>query len=284
MLNRLKKFFRSDAPPSAEAPPAAPSAEDVGNPSKGTTFSISVTGPAGQRTESINLITELHAAFTRAGRRCSVRNGMVHDAATGASFLPGIVSFQPKDDLTMQMCTTIEVHKPDMFPKPFFEYQHSLGDTAAKSVARGFDDWLELDFPAIEDALHHELPNRTLFEMTLSDGICRRVVFGPVKCWGQPIPAAPGEEGEGHPPFCPCCLFTHCGEAFKPLLESKDVFAIRFFAMRDQDGSPVADCRVNGMDFPSGQAALVSCVKEWPGEGFEWRKQYVIVQNKPEAG
>jgi len=287
MLNRLKKLFRSGAATPAAAAPSAGAAGDEGNPSKGSQFTISVrsvANPSDERTESINLVIELHKAFTRAGRHCSVRDGAVHDAATGASFSPGIVSFQPQEnDLSLQMCTTIEVHQPDLFPRPFFEFQHSRGDTAALSVARGFDDWMELDLPAIEDALRQEPPDRTSLEMTLPDGTGRRVIFGPVKRWGNPIPAESGGDEEGHPPFCSCCLFTQCGEAFRPLIEARDVFAIRLYAMREADGSAGADCRVNGLDFPAGRDALLEYVRKWPGDDFEARKQYVIVQNKPAA-
>jgi hypothetical protein len=35
---------------------------------------------------------------------------------------------------------------------------------------------------------------------------------------------------------------------------------------------------VNGEDFEPGRAALAKWVEKWPSRGFEFRKQYVILQ------
>lgn len=84
-----------------------------------------------------------------------------------------------------------------------------------------------------------------------------------------------------HPPFCACCFLTNNFDAFKSLVESDGVHAIRFYAARNPDGSPEADCRVNGHDFPDGAAALRRYATTWPPAGFEFRKQYVLMQNDP---
>ena len=217
--------------------------------------------------------------MARGGRECFVRDGVVGDAATGMAFRPGVVSFQPQEkDLSLQMCTVVEIWHPELFPNPVFEYQHSHGENAVKAVASGFDGWMELDFPPLVDALSASAPMGTSLEMTFPGGNCRRVVLGPVKRWGAPVRA---QESGAHPPFCPCCLFTSCVELFQPLLKSQDNFAIRLLAIRNTDGPPAADCRVNGEDHSEGRQALEAYVGEWPGEGFEMRKQYVIIQNKP---
>jgi hypothetical protein len=66
--------------------------------------------------------------------------------------------------------------------------------------------------------------------------------------------------------------------AFQALLETDDFYGIRFYAMRDADGNPQADCRVNGEDWEPGAAALREYVAKWPERGFEFRKQYVVLQ------
>jgi hypothetical protein len=43
--------------------------------------------------------------------------------------------------------------------------------------------------------------------------------------------------------------------------------------MRDEDGTPGADCRINGEDYESGMEALRSYVATWPEAGLEFRKQ-----------
>jgi hypothetical protein len=48
--------------------------------------------------------------------------------------------------------------------------------------------------------------------------------------------------------------------------------------MRDANGDPQADCRVNGDDWDKGTEALRKYVGTWPAAGFEMRKQYVVVQ------
>ena len=108
----------------------------------------------------------------------------------------------------------------------------------------------------------------------------RRAVLGPVAHFTmeKESTAAKACGGDEHP-FCACCFLTNTIETFKPLIESDNVVAIRFFAARDADGSPQSDCRVNGEDFPAGKEALLKYVKSWPGKGMEFRKQYVVVQS-----
>ena len=74
---------------------------------------------------------------------------------------------------------------------------------------------------------------------------------------------------------------TNSFAAFKDLIEDDAFPGIRFFAARDADGSPLADCRVNGEDWEPGAEALRAYVKTWPGDGYEFRKQYVVLQTVP---
>ena len=60
-------------------------------------------------------------------------------------------------------------------------------------------------------------------------------------------------------------------------MEDTGFFGIRFFAVRDEQGVTEADCRVNGEDWAVGAEALRKYAATWPGAGYEFRKQYVIL-------
>jgi hypothetical protein len=111
----------------------------------------------------------------------------------------------------------------------------------------------------------------------------RRVILGPVSHYAQcpPTPATPEEH-----PFCSCCLLTRSFEAFKQYIEGDGFFGLRLYAARDQNGQAAADCRINGDEYEPGKAALRKYVSTWPAAGFEFRKQYVVIQpfDKPLSG
>src|SRR5206468_4947721 len=69
-----------------------------------------------------------------------------------------------------------------------------------------------------------------------------------------------GDAGDAHP-FCPCCLLTRSLEAFRELIEDDGFYGLRLYAMRDEQGIPQADCRVNGDDWEKGAQALRDYVK-----------------------
>lgn len=118
--------------------------------------------------------------------------------------------------------------------------------------------------------------------------ISRRAVLGPVMHLvehpevqdeaktAEAAEGARGEQCETHV-FCPCCLFTKSYETFKELIEDSGFYGLRLFASRDQQGLPLADCRVNGDNWEKGAEALRRYVTTWPLAGFEFRKQYVVV-------
>jgi hypothetical protein len=110
----------------------------------------------------------------------------------------------------------------------------------------------------------------------------RRAVLGNVAYFARQLPAGgsgcdDNAAGEGDHPFCNCCFLTRNFEAFRSQLEDDGCFGIRFYAMRDENGTPGADCRINGEDYGPGMEALRSYVASWPGSGFEFRKQYVFL-------
>jgi hypothetical protein len=61
------------------------------------------------------------------------------------------------------------------------------------------------------------------------------------------------------------------------LIEGTSFYGLRLFATRDGKGAKQADCRVNGNDWEKGAEALRKYVTTWPGTGFEFRKQYVVL-------
>ncbi len=267
MFSRLRKVFQKSLPA------ALPKAD---NPSKGARLTLCVDGQAGARTEEINLIELLAETFAELQRPCQTTKNEVIDKESGISFVPGIVSFNPRDDLRMGMCSTIEV-RHESFPTVFFEYQHSAGETGVQALQKGFKDWSQIDLPVILDATKESAENCACLQFTCEDGTARRAVLGPVIRW-----SAHKDEDEGeHPAHCPCCFFTQCMNMFDQLRQIGQYAAVRVYAMRNEDGTAEVDCRINGADFLPGKDALRQYVLTWPGKGFEARKQYFIVQDVP---
>jgi hypothetical protein len=282
MLSRVRQWFGTllkRSAPIANQPPAGVG----GNQRLGTRFRLSVKGPAGQRDEEINLVSVLSGVFTRLGREHSARDSVLTDTLSGITFRPELVSFQPCDDLSMWTSTTIEIGHATKLPSTFFEYQHSIGASGALSFAKGFEDWAQLDLPVVLDALSPEPKSCTVMEFEFQNRKSRRVLLGPVSLLAPKREEPISNNPKAHPPFCPCCLFSHSVEAFKPLVDSGGFAAVRLYATRTDEGAVQADCRVNGEDFPAGADALIAYARTWPGLSFEARKQYIIIQDKPEA-
>src|SRR5262249_50212808 len=153
-----------------------------------------------------------------------------------------------------------------------------------RALEGGIENWAQLDLPALADATRAKPRDCALikFQFPEKDGrprYVRRAVLGPAGRYGVAASEAPQEAA---PWFCPCCLLTNCFDAFKTLIEGEGVYAVRLFAARGVDSQPAADCRVNGEDYEPGKAALAAYAKKWGGTGFEFRKQYVILQRDPE--
>jgi hypothetical protein len=186
--------------------------------------------------------------------------------------------------------STITAIHPDLAPNGIFEYQHATGDSVIDAIRQGFDDWAQLDFVVLMDTVRDKAEHCTTFEMTYppQEGMAplsRRALLGPVVHFVQRTPGAAAhkdEPTEEDHPFCACCLLTNTFEAFRPFAEADGFFGIRLVAVRDETGSPQADCRVNGDDWEAGAQALRDYVNRWPQSGYELRKQYVVLQNLPE--
>ncbi len=166
-----------------------------------------------------------------------------------------------------------------LIPDGVFEYQHGIGETLSDALREGFEQWVQIDFAVLLEALRDPLEHCNAIEFTLPQkngaGLRRRAVLGPV---GRRVLPPKNLASDGEHPFCPCCFLTNNYEAFRPLMESEGFYGIRLFAARDDSGAPRADCRVNGKDWEDGTRALLSYVETWPQAGLEFRKQYVVMQ------
>lgn len=251
----------------------------AGNPGKGITFEIAFCNDEREWTESLDLPVLLRDALLARGHAAELaRDGWVV-LPDGLWLLPQILSFSMAEDASLRTSTTIEVAHADLLPQGIFEYQHSYGESTEGALTRGFDLWAQVDLVVFQDALGSELAHCTSMRMNWQEGRERRVLFGPVAHHAT----KEDTEVEDEHPFCPCCLFTNSWEAFKPQIESDGLHAVRLYAARDADGDVQADCRVNGEDWAAGADALRAYVAQWPDRGFEFRKQYVVIQSPPET-
>lgn len=176
--------------------------------------------------------------------------------------------------------TTVALH-PQAFPDGLLEYQHASGENEEAALRSGFDTWVRMDLNTLLGALEAEPERCSYMEMTFPEDEAhgertRQIVFGPTGRYGT----APAAEDECHP-FCPCCLFTNSMQAFMPPLGSTDFLGVRLFASRDGEGGFSADCRINGEDYPEALPLLIEYAQSWPGDGLEFRKQYIVIRNKP---
>ncbi|SFP14971.1 DUF6348 family protein [Variovorax sp. 770b2] len=255
------------------------------NEGGGPVFKVGFENDSEQWTEVFDLSALLRQALTARGfEPVRERDGWLLLPDEGLWLWPQIASYQPTDDGSVRTSTTIEVAHASLLPAGTFEYQHSYGDDIAASLTRGFDLWAQVDLVVFKDALSTELAHCTSLQMQWEPqqgedrSRQRRVLFGPVAHQA----AQEAAEEEEHP-FCPCCLFTNTWDAYKPQIESDGVYGLRLYAARDSEGQVQADCRVNGEDWPAGAQALRAYVAQWPDRGFEFRKQYVVIQSPPET-
>ncbi|MDR2625208.1 MAG: DUF6348 family protein [Zoogloeaceae bacterium] len=181
----------------------------------------------------------------------------------------------------VQTATSITAWHDIFFPGGLTEFQHAIGTNEAAAWNDGCKTWAQQNLVTLQDAIK-DVPDRCMqMEANFPDGRTRQIILGPA-IRHQTVVAA--EQDEAHP-FCPCCLFTHSGnaEVLGGLLESSAFLGIYFFVFRNE-GNFNADCRINGEDFPDALPFLVEYAKTWPGHALEFRKQYVVLRDKPGQG
>jgi hypothetical protein len=257
-----------------------------GNPGVGAVAKVDFRRGEESWSESINLVESTVKVLTDLAYEVTCDDTWVRHPESELAFRPQFVALYPLDNGGVRTVTTVETRHPTLVPDGVFEFQHATGNDVRDSIVSGLDQWARIDLVTFLDALKETPASCMTLRMTLpADGgrpaRYRRAVLGPIGHFAQNPPAV--ENGEEHP-FCPCCLLTRSMEAFKELFTGESFYALRFFASRDPQGRPEADCRVNGENWPRGAAALTAYARTWPAAGFEFRKQYVILQNMPDAG
>jgi hypothetical protein len=264
------------------------------NPGNGSAGSVSFQRGEKSWTERFDLVDLLASALRKKDHVVQREKPWLVHEKSGFTLMPEIVELHPLDEGGVRTTSTIQTNHNVLMPDGIFEYQHSTGDNVEESFRKGFEQWAETDFVALLDALkpRPEICTSLEYKFPPKAGMpaeCRRVILGPVthtiqnpKARVEPlIPEAQGKTQGDHcedHEFCPCCLLTNSFEAFRELIEDRSAYGIRLFAMRDSNGDPQADCRVNGNDWNKGTEALRRYVGTWPEAGFEMRKQYVFVQ------
>jgi hypothetical protein len=272
-------------PPKA-GPPHPPRC--AGNPGEAVEGSVEFTAGERSWTESFHVVALASRVLRARGHDFTNHETWLELRPSGFIVQPRLVDMQLLDDGGLRTTTTMDVRHPQLVPGGLFEYQHATGGTIEEALASGFESWESLDLAVLLDALRPQPEDCTLLEMQFpeKDGAparTRRAVLGAV-AHSSASPAVPGETAaageeqcERDHPFCACCFLTRNHDTFLPHLQSDEFLGIRFYAMRNEDGTPEADCRLNGEDYEPGMASLRDYVATWPGSGFEFRKQYVVL-------
>lgn len=174
--------------------------------------------------------------------------------------------------------TIVHARHPEVFPEGVFEYQHAAGASARTSLHDGFAHWIRMDLVALEDALRVRPVDCPVLQVEGTDTrgrpISREVLLGPL---GHLV-GRPEEDPSSSPSFEAEELYEASRLALSPWIHGDRFVGMRLFASRDRRGEPGSDCRVNGEDHAEGAAALDAYVRTWPGQGLEFRKQYVVVR------
>lgn len=183
-----------------------------------------------------------------------------------------IVPVEPNGVRTVSAILT--AHRTE-FPEGIFEYQHSMGDDVESSFRLGFEYWIENDLPALAEVANGGSTKCVRIEIPISGQRVRDVVLGPA----HHLASEQYLKDSNHP-FCSCCFFTQLKSVFEDFIGRKEICAIRLLAFRDASGAINADCRVNGIDYLEGKKKLIEYANSWPDQGFELRKQYVIIHDR----
>lgn len=281
----MAAWFRkkSDPPKPLAASTATPPPLLKANPAVTSSGSITFKNARKSWTEHFDTVQLAASVLQRHGHTVRTGQEWIEHVDSGLILQPRLVEFQPLDNGKVQTVTTIQTSHPRLCPDGVFEFQHWTGDNTESSLSAGFDQWAQCDLVAFLDALRDKPATCMTLEMEfpaekLAPARKRRMILSPIAHYRQRQPAAGKPKKDDDHDFCPCCLFTNTAQAFTPLLESDAFFAIRFFALRDENGAPAADCRINGEDSDEGKEAILRYVATWPDGGLEFRKQYVIVQ------
>ena len=233
--------------------------------------------------DGVTAVHLLSQVLLEAGYPVEIGETTLLHCESGFSFQPHFVTSEALSDGGYRTVSAIEARHPVLPIGGVFEYQHAAAKTASAAFVSGFESWLQTDLVVFLDALLPQPKHCTFWEMDVPATTAhpvrhRRAVLGPVAHFIASGLHATGAYVDGQHAFCPCCLLTRSGDAFKPLIQDTDTAAIRLFAAREADGTPLADCRVNGEEYPEGAEALRHYATTWPATAsYEFRKQYVLL-------
>lgn len=272
-------FFRNEP-----APAACPT-----NPGIGVEANVAFSSGDRDWTENVNVVRVAADAFRRRGYSVADQKTWLRHRDSGFAILPQLVELGLLENGGVRTTSTVQVNHPTLIPDGIFEYQHATGESIAESIVSGFDQWLQVDFVTLLEALRPQPQScmQLKMEFPAEEGLparTRRAILGPVGHFAEKSLEQPASCSEEEHPFCPCCLLTNSFQAFEELIKGEGFYGLRLFAARDDHGDPQADCRVNGDDWEPGAQALRDYVVTWPEAGYEFRKQYVVLQTLGDAG
>jgi hypothetical protein len=258
------------------------------NPGVGTEARFDFSNGERRWTEEVNVVHLAARTLDRFGYAMTDHGSWLEHPESGIIIQPLLADAQVLEAGGVRTVTTVETSHPVLVPDGVFEYQHGAGDTVAESILTGFDQCVQLDFVTLLDALLDEPETCSTLNMTFptqdsKPALQRRAVLGPTAQYMQQPPEAADSDcgcaDEEEHPFCPCCLLTRSIDAFRSLIQDEGFYGIRMFAARGEDGTPEADCRVNGEDWEDGERELCKYAATWPDAGYEFRKQYVVLHS-----
>jgi len=84
------------------------------------------------------------------------RDGLLEHPDSGFAITPVLLDTYPAGPL-VHSTTTVTTSHPRLVPQGVFEYQHARDKTLADAVRDGFDQWVQLDFAVLLDALRDPL-------------------------------------------------------------------------------------------------------------------------------
>ena len=226
------------------------------------------------QSELIKLFAE---GMEQHGHAALIRGDRLEHRDSGITIHPRAYESRPSPDLVHSV-VVVTLNHPRFPEDGIFEYQHAVAETQREGICDGLDQWLQMDFTVLLDALRDRPQTCSAMEWRFdtSPGQVRRVLFGPI---GHMVTQPERIPKDAEHPFCPCCLFTNTYEIFLPQMKTDGFYGIRQLASRDENGSIQADCRINGSEFETGKRALRAYAETWPQAGIEMRKQYIVMQS-----
>jgi len=227
--------------------------------------------------ETIDLVGILADYLKTRGRQIEVGGDWLKDTESGYFLLPQIMMIQPQPDAYLTG-TTIQINHDVVAQAGIFEFQYAIGANISESIQEGYRQWYESDYLPLLDVVSTS-PACVTIERQDTD---RRVILGQLLLLGLADDEAPRAENFApcsQSEFCNCCLYTKLMDSFDDIFHMKGLSCLRVLVGRGAEGEPIADCRLNGEEYPQGKAVLLSYAAQIPGTAPGTLKQYVVMHN-----